>query len=630
MIRILQIALVALALLALASLDSPGPRAPDDVGVCVKAYRSRSGEYELWVDPFFREQGARARWTMIRGGEELYMLHADHALEDAAVSDDGIVIGYGYIGGGGSVRPEFRVSILSENGELLSRDSCPRTPGHGLKPEGVDVFVHDDSGRGVVRMALEDVFNEGEVWWTYELATGEVLDRSRIKDGLPNAKRLRFLDQALPVPETPLTLLAWSTSSPSPETNGVAWGTAFILLDAKRRPVWSLERPRDHEVDEDQLVSVHFSERMRREGSVRSTGPGARFQLAFVADSALATFEVTSDEEAPSGWSVVEVDREPHVFLTAEESCAKVERTPAVEGETDAPWIRDVLAFEPHDGGLRFVRREGQRDRRTLVRVDLAGALIDEVPIRLPVSDALDDWVPTETRDWLWFAWPVGPSGCSAVWRLNGETGVFSRIEEYCGGPINAAVATQDDGFAVAWNDTEDSGGIAVSAFDSNGRRVGGSSPPSGGTDGSSLDTVAPYCNDLVRMRDGRLVGNGFDELYVFEPPDQLARVLPHSEFCEEELSVLLCALPDGRVLAESYGSLFFIPLDGGPAATYWFTDPLSLASGSWDWGLRAAPDGTLWSTNGRCFLRIDSTARVVERVGGPRSPSSEADPREE
>ena len=142
-----------------------------------KTYSSPSGRHVLTVDPSDRYGGGPARYSFRTDEREAWNRERALTLWDAAVTDEGEVVGYAYSFGWadvGQATGAFHVIMISPSGETLLDESVQRdwrSPHHQPPgPTARGLLVDPSTGRVVVRIG-DRGGSRPEQWWVYDLAS---------------------------------------------------------------------------------------------------------------------------------------------------------------------------------------------------------------------------------------------------------------------------------------------------------------------------------------------------------------------------------------------------------------------------------------------------------------------------
>ncbi|HEY8747496.1 MAG TPA: hypothetical protein VIM11_05965, partial [Tepidisphaeraceae bacterium] len=367
-----------------------------------KVYLSPSGEFALTVDPSTMHGQGEASYRRRQKGREIWSGKRPFTLWEAAVTDQGVVAGYGYEYGpegfppreleGGMAPGNFHVVILGPDGSPRLQAAVGRHESrqmHHLPEPLADGMVLD----AMQRLLIVRISNEGragEVWWIYDLATGKELSRW---EPAANDASLRFVIAARPIAGTPLILLNWwQYDAKSPKNPGAVFELVDLTDPVRPQPVWRETLPGDYfaaNTPDDPWASDHLMNEIRDDGAILSTTRPARFEVRHVAANERVAFEVFPTI-APRGWDVRTVKRTPYMPATQpsgdELEIASINlkhlgtmRLGDQPAATTQP-VHDVRAFDVDDRGrIGFIRDErGQTVGSTVVWVTAEGRTVAE------------------------------------------------------------------------------------------------------------------------------------------------------------------------------------------------------------------------------------------------------------
>ena len=305
-------ALVVFSLLAAGSAAAASEREPPTLDPTT--YASPSGEWELHVDPSEAHGAGPGDYRLTRGGEEVWAATRPFTFWEAAVTDAGAVVGYGYTSGWrgwfGEGDGEFVVAAFAPDGSPRLTDRTPRTPSRFFhtppNPLAEGLFVQPERDRFVVRLANPDLNEPGERWLPFRLSDGAKLPEVRPNEWIGDREGRWSAMRVRPMGGTPLLLVHWYVVA-EPHERNLRMGGAFTLTDAAGAVVWSLELPGDYEP----AAGADRWERrdqVSRYGAILEVGP-ARFAVWSVAAGQRVDYAVA---EAEDRWTVKEVARTPY------------------------------------------------------------------------------------------------------------------------------------------------------------------------------------------------------------------------------------------------------------------------------------------------------------------------------
>lgn len=610
------------ALLVLCLSAAPAPQLQP------KTYASPSGGWELRVAPKTREGTGEADYTLSGSGREAWTRRHPFAMWEAAVTDDGRVAGFAYVGstpeapGGGSLH----VVLLSPAGEVLLDEAHERKwsrfPHQPATPTARGLFVQPELGRFVVRFDDEDLNRGAEEWRAYDLARGTPLFQERPKLALEQADGIRWMLAARAIPGTPLVLVNWYRFAS--EVKPWSLGGVFQVLDAERRQVWRLDLPHDYEVSGDAEEQDRLRSEIWKESAILTTGP-RRFELRHVAESLRVAYAL---EEGTDGtWTVREVAHEPHgpsvtpPPASAEPLRLTLSREVALGGAVPPPAeIRDVLAFGfDAEGRLRFARRDGADT--TLVRLSEAGEvrLATRVALELDAEERLS-WTPLSGSAWLAVASRSDPGTRARAWRVEEGTGALTQLADFPGQDVDQVVELADGHLLV----------LSTWHFPFTTTSTLSACTPQGTT----LWTVEENLEDpdeLFAPRDFTVTSTGEvvvldivrKVLQIYTDAGRHVRTIELDEAwgVEPNDPCSIVADREGGVLVQDYGGglpLVRMSLDGTVRARLDARMADGRPRAEYRNNVRYAPDERLWTTDGHVLVRLDAEGRADREVGSP------------
>ncbi len=287
-----------------------------------KTYQSLSGEYLLSVKPGNPNGSGKANYRVTKGGVEIWAGEKPFTLWDARLSDKGEVAGYAYSSGlygfaRENEKNDFIVLILDSLGNPRLQQAVPRKFGRHEdapdNPNASGIVLDTTNDRFIVRVA-DPNWNRGiETWWVYRLSTGEKIKelepQTKMVDVRPDGWKFQrspwSIIHAEPIPGTPFILLHWVQS------HSIAWpdwGARFSLVDLKGSPVWTLEWPRDYNVQG--VPDTNMGKWLREEGPILDVSRPRRFDLYCVAERKRVSFSVSKGDNGT--WNVEEIGRKDY------------------------------------------------------------------------------------------------------------------------------------------------------------------------------------------------------------------------------------------------------------------------------------------------------------------------------
>jgi hypothetical protein len=455
-----------------------------------KTYTSPSGEFVLSVDPSQRSGAGKALYALKRNGTVVWSAEHPFTLWDAVLADDGTTGGYAYsrgynYDGGARGQGDFVVAILDTGGKLRLAERTAREASRFLHrmpdPQADGLFIDAHNDRLVVRVVDPDVNAGVESWWTYHLSDGKSAGKSRPRELMHDPEAARWVIDARPVAQTPLTLVHWYRLAS--ESDQWQTGARFTLVDLQSKPVWTLELPRDYTISDDEDAQEQLRNAIHEHGAILDTTQPSRFELRHVAAGERVTYAVARDADTPHGWKVTEVARTPYADSQSDANKpaqraqvpeVALRRLGSIElegvGRSASP-IQAVADFQIDDRGrIGFLRHRAAE--LALVIVDHAGKPVREVvlPKRSPRGDGsthaawvIDDrWLVTISED--------GREQKSSAFWVDIDTGRVTPLAKFSAPPIESLVGSRDGGFvALTRSQSRYTVEDALNAFDERG-----------------------------------------------------------------------------------------------------------------------------------------------------------------
>jgi hypothetical protein len=480
-VRLLLLAAIAAVAFARPAVAQRFPKPVDPA-----TYKSPNGTFTLTVDPSDIYGRYAGSYRVVKEGKEVWAKTLPFTFSQAAITDTGVVAGFAYtLGEEGFGKKldepqpgDLIVAIIDPAGKQRLTQATRRQPSPGYDPPppfptAGGLVVDEANDRLIIR--VHD-YGQDEIWWTYRLSSGSVLDKRHPRDAMPFHAPDRSIFAARLVRGTPLVLMHWS------HEDGRA-GARYTLVDPAdgAKPVWSLELSGDYVIKGDQAAQDKLLDWVRERGGILDADQPRRFDLFFAAEAQRVTFEV---KQSPSGaWSVREVGRtafstqppEHPQFATVRGWPLKELPPLVLQAQRDDGPVRDVGEFviDAQDR-IAFIRKD--KDASRLVVVDPTGKLLRE--IGLPATT-----VDNESK-WSGLCWVGGGrfvvtlsattrEGKSRAWWVDVDTGQVQPIRGFDCPSITRLVGAADGRFvAVTKNFHRHTIDTSVMAFDAHGRRA--------------------------------------------------------------------------------------------------------------------------------------------------------------
>ncbi len=604
-------------------------------------YRSPSGRYELSVDPQTATGAGAGQHRLRRDGVEVWSGEQPYTLHQALVTDDGVVAGYAYEGGVRTVghhgprRRGLSVIIIGPDKALRQRDERRWAAGGGRRRG----FSGSDSPRisGLVADPAHDRFivvipgrySDAPVWWTYRLGDGAragdfTLERPVAEPGFAGIVSSHL------VPGTDLVLTQWYTSRYGAAATREA---ALTLVDTGGETIWTERFPDEYDgLGErwewwdlhDAVPQVDVGER--------------RFGFRSLASHERVTYVVHADAAKEGGWRIVESGRvairdpgEGEGAAVADASApAAIELAFRGTIELRAPEVaspvRRLRDFAVDAGGnVGFVYRGERPGEVRFVHVDREGTVRSDVRLGLPdEADAeLPRAVPVDGDRWVAVRSSIAGGGAARTWRFDPETGETERIAASWAAGVKALTPAPDGGFVVlVRHRLEYTMEDEICAYDRRARRRWSRREPGHGQ-GHSFQAI-------TALPDGRVAGLTAvrKTIELFGPEGnhlaswKIADLIGHEPNYPAGLTA---DAGGGMILHDFRGSppVYRIAPDGQVTSRlrprFDSGKTFRLLYG----GVKAAPDGTLWTSDGHALLRLGEGG-VVDLVVG-RQPDDDA-----
>jgi hypothetical protein len=156
-------------------------------------YKSPNGKLALTVDPSDIYGRYAGSYRVVKDGKEVRAKTLPFTLFKSAITDTGVVVGCAYTLGehGFGEKPDqpqpgdLIVAIIDPAGKLRLKQTAKRQHGrvlHALPfPTASGLVVDEPNDRLILRV---NDYGDNEIWWTYRLSTGSVLDKRHPHDAM--------------------------------------------------------------------------------------------------------------------------------------------------------------------------------------------------------------------------------------------------------------------------------------------------------------------------------------------------------------------------------------------------------------------------------------------------------------
>jgi len=607
------------------------------------AYSSPSGLYQLAVVPSEANGSGSADYRLSFRGEEVWSGARPFSLWDAVVTDDGVVAGYAYergvepprwcgmgvIGAYNSGRNGLAVFFLSKAGETLRRE--PITPQKSGAIELENPPYDSPAVRGMIADFDRDVLlfrmqlipGSGNTdWVTYRLSTGDDLGIHLPEIPVLEGEEEGTVDvfrqvlRAERVPGTPFLLMHWYLRDRSAGPNGRY--AVLSLLDFNGREVWNWMIPKEYS----SFKQYWLVDQSREELWNQVTVDRRAFGFRSIHLKERFAFAIEPDSDKQSGWRVVETAREPDPGSQTSSKLETVELEFLGTIELQQPVDRERPIAEISDfaidswGNFGFLGAGAGKDIRFIRVSTNAEVLSDFVLNKAPLTEGGEIRIAPVSEDrWIVIQNGEGERTLARGWWLDAASGDLVELESAEFAFVDSVVPTQDGGFVTASS-------ISKSSFKS-----------------TKLERFDRYGVSLWK-----LFTHEFDEWLSFEAiawvpgvgvvalsdsgSDSLVYFSTQGEYLRTvELETILNETPNypSGLRADLNGGLLLYDFRGSPSC--FRIDAAGKGADRWtprltdgqtipiEGGVQAAPDGSLWTSDGMAFLRLDERGVVDQTV---------------
>lgn len=589
-------------------------------------------------------------YRLARAGAEVWAKKLPFTLWQAAVTDDGTVVGYAYTHGLHGFPPTEKrdetsrkewegyvhAVIIDSKGELRLNEREKRARSGFLDhdvayPAARGLFVDPANDRFVIRFADPDLNRQIEKWVVYRLSDGKRLTSFEPAEQMKGADRRWDICDAQPVSGTPWTLVHWYILTLSDQADDAK----FTLVDEHGKPVWTLDRPGDYAYGGDSRAAWAFQSYLRDHSVILDVSKPRQFELWFPAGKSRVRFEVRPAPAGDPQLSVVEIGRRDYAGMDLpkreEPTFASVELKSlgsiSLRAPTAAPHaIRHFGDFDFDDQGrIGFVRRDEQGPC-VFVLAGPTGEIVCELPLKgteeggpAPLMAAWlagDRWVAVKPC--------YGVGAKSRAWVLRVESASLTAIDHFDCPQAEAVAGTHDGGFVVlATHHYEYTMSDELIAFDAAGKRQW-SVQQDYSKDGAlfSPEDVAVMDNGVVAV-----VDNIRKRVQLYDKGGAYCRMIDLKEAFGQEPNY------PTDIAADRDGGLIVHDFNGSPPVWRLRSDGAVMAKFNPKFGegrefslragAKAAPDGRLWATDGESLCRL-TDAGVVDLILGQRPDSEE------
>ncbi len=426
---------------------------------------SPSGKFTCEVDPTDIYGRGDGKYRLIKNDSVIWEGVKPFTLVQSAVTDEGVVAGYGYTygengfsdGGHKAGAGDFVVAIIDPTGGLRVHETVSRQESRFLhdipNPLARGIILDGPGNRFIVRMRDPDVNRSRESWQVYEISSGKGLGKFELSAGDGgSASPIR----AVPILGTPLILVHyWRYESPDANAR-------FALLDSAFKEVWSTTWRRDYNIDGNEAAEDRLRDKIWAEGAILDASKSNRFTLHSAKRSEEVSFAVRTDTRDGKRWAVSEIERKKHLSEpdTVGKPIPSTGKALSVLGSfslenaqpRETEIFRNVIGFGFDGTGRINVLRRGKSDDYTLALVETNGTLVRDVALPNPTRQGLPRQVrfAWATKDhWIVTSSELGPEGKTVAWWLNAPAGKLEPISGFAAPDVESLVGTPDGGFVA-------------------------------------------------------------------------------------------------------------------------------------------------------------------------------------
>ncbi len=289
-------------------------RIETDASLQPRTYVSPSGEWTLHVNPSERKGAGKSTVKISKQGVVKWTGEKPFTFRDAAIGDDGVSAGYGYLDGIWSHSGAFVVALLGADGNTLLVDETQRDGRSDMhappEPLANRIILQPERKIAIVSVDHPKGEDRDEGWWIYQLSPAKELDVVRPARVFEKPADHYSTFGFAAIRGTPLVLAQWDTWGEAPVRGG-GDGSEFALYDEAWKLVWSLPLPGDLHIEEG-TASWRLFEELHARSAILDTRIDRRFEVRHVASAQRVTYEVARDPSGATGWTVREVARAPY------------------------------------------------------------------------------------------------------------------------------------------------------------------------------------------------------------------------------------------------------------------------------------------------------------------------------
>jgi hypothetical protein len=599
-----------------------------------KSYTSTSGKYSITVDPTDIYGRGPGKYELKKDAHTLWEKQLPYTLQEACVSDEGIVAGYSYTHGmegfseeGHAAGPgEFIVSILSPDGSNIAEERHRREESTFLHsdpdPNASGISLDETGKRFIVRVADAND-HRIEHWWVYDLNSGKRLPDLNPHEPMPKDVATLFILKAHAVPGTPLVLAHWWKYS-----KDSVCGAVFTLVDASGKPVWTLTLDDDYEITDNEDAEDRLRDEIQDKGVILDVSSKSTFDVRFVKENKRVSFAVEKSNDG--SWQVDEISRieyspagttAKHTEFPAME-LAKIETVQLGIGlPQNNPPVSDIVGFDFAGEDGIAVLCAGPKQAARLVFVSPSGEPIKELAIPAPRSSCLFPFIgPASVGDkkFVVAAMPDTIEAPSEIFLTDFSNSTIVKLPiDDC--PAVKALAGFNDGRFAALTERESkySSTSGLFFFDSNGVLVW--KKEQDGYSGAADELLGPEDIARVEINTLAVLSNIQGTIQFFNAAGEYLKSI--------DLEKAWGRKPNYPTNLASLGSEGFTIYDFDAPSPLVVTNSEGTISSEYKprlgnglpFGVRSienSPQGHVWASDGDCVVRFSADGVVDRTIG--------------
>ena len=477
---------------------------------------------------------------------------------------------------------------------------------HGL-------LSHPDADRLLLR--AYDPTIDGEEWLIYRFSNGEPLTRCHPRMSAPDQIALIRIADVRALRDAELFLVQWNRRGRS--------GVRFRLVDFRGEEVWSHDLPREPR---------ERDHRGRTKSAILSASSSRRFELAIVSQQERVSFAV--EKEAQDRWAVREVARSTYAPAAAVDDLEEIVLSPLGTVELDATQRGESTADSPVDsiaafdfdesGAIEFLRDRGE-GRFEIVSLDFSGEARKSVSLSdVPDLKGSRVWCRVSNERWVLLIDSWSDDSPARAWSIDRNSGKLTELLKFACPAVDAVAPDGLGGFVVVAAYTRHSAGLStLRAFDEGGRlrwRI----------DGPGRNDRLGLPEDVTITKGGQLVVLRSKTLQLFDLGGTWQGAIDLEE-AWGQVHYPTDVFPDEKgdvIVLDSGRTLWRTSLNEAAASSFEVTYSDGGTHHRLPRGLRVAPDGTLWTSDGNVLLQLDETGREISRFGRSADSADLVEPR--